>query len=341
MATHDTNPKPPRATAAEMRRRAKEIRDGITAPTPLTASQQEALERYAPSRVDAAVWEAVRAVHGWVMRRSGIKGTTSFVHQCGIVANYLVWRHGTGAPTAVAEAFTFTAIYHYELNGMADLSDNTRRDYIAKLRTIATRVNPGPDAPPRVATNARKVIQPGYTDAEMAAICRVVTRLGSPVVRRQMCAIVGLCAGAGLSPQDLRNLRAGDIDDRAGDGIVVNVPGARARRTIVRHDFEDMVRTGLKGLGASSLVLGRKVDRRNVTANIIDGAGILEHIPDISAWRLRSTWLLHHMARRVPLGVLLAAAGLDSARTLTDLIQYLPEADVDSASGALRAGEAA
>ena len=51
--------------------------------------------------------------------------------------------------------------------------------------------------------------------------------------------------------------------------------------------------------------------------------------------RLRATWLVAAMCAQVPLGPLLAAAGLRSARSLTDLLAHCPAPDPAEVAAAL------
>ncbi len=340
MTTHDTPPpaKRPKVTRAEAQRVAKAAQQHLAAPSPLPADLETYLVGYEPNRADKADWEAVRETFVWVMRRCGITGATSFRHHCCVVAGYLMWRHSRCESVAVGEAFTHGEVGRYCRQGLSGHNPDTALSYHSKLKSIASKVNPGPASPPKVRIPGHNSVQPGYTVAEMAAICRVAERLHAPKARRQVCAIVGLAAGAGLSPEDMRNLRRRHIDDRGDDGIIVNVPGKRRRTTVVLRDYEDLVRIGVEGLGESSLVLGTKAARKNITGNIIADAPIHEDLPPITAWRLRSTWICHHMTNRVPLAVLLKAAGLTSARTLTDLMKYLPDTAADP-SGILRGAE--
>jgi hypothetical protein len=60
-------------------------------------------------------------------------------------------------------------------------------------------------------------------------------------------------------------------------------------------------------------------------------------VPDLSVFRLRSTWLCHHLGVGTPVMQLLAWAGLTSLDALDGYRQYLPSVDTacpnDSASG--------
>jgi hypothetical protein len=62
-------------------------------------------------------------------------------------------------------------------------------------------------------------------------------------------------------------------------------------------------------------------------SSAIDDTEVFEDCPRIEARRLRTTWLTWLVTNRVPLNVILSAAGLTSARSLTDLIAALPPSE--------------
>lgn len=144
--------------------------------------------------------------------------------------------------------------------------------------------------------------------------------------RRKLSLCVGLGAGAGLDSPDLRHLRRRDLDDDPKRGITIRVHGRRPRTVTVLRDYEALVRQGLDGLSPDQLVLGVDETRRTIAARAISDATLLGDCPRIEQSRLRSTWLAHLLARRVPLTVVMRAAGLTSGRTLADLLPYLPDA---------------
>ncbi len=312
-------------SAAAARREAARIRALNKNPEPLAEVLQQRLDSYRPLGVAATEWQAVAETARNIMERSQLATPNTFDKHLRVLAAYLLWRHQRGRSHLPVDVLTFVAIDEFFRDGLEGRSERTRDEYRGRLRTLAQRVNPGESAPPRLVTSGRHSVRPGYSAAEEAGICRVVLRIGNPKPRRSMCAIVGLSAGAGLSSDDLRYLIRAHIEDRGVHGIVVNVPGRNGRRVAVRREYEQILRAGLEGLSPSSLVLGVKVNRRNVTGNIIDGSGIIEKIPAISTARLRNTWLSWLLVNRVPLKVVLDAAGLSSARTITDLLDALPD----------------
>lgn len=314
-----------RISKAQAKRLAAAKRAAAEQPPALAPELQSILDRYRPLTVDCDTWATIRGVHHAVMTRSGIRGENSFVHRCGDLAAYLAWRTETQLPVVISEAMTFAALDDYHRRGdHGGLSDRSWDERHSKLRNLARKANPGLDAPTPAATVGHQAVKAPYCHRDQLVIGRVALRQRKPLIRRQLCAIVGLCAGAGLDPSDLRDLRRHHICDLGDDGIRVEVPGKRARTVWVRRTHEPLVRAGIDGLSAHQLVIGTKNDRRNITTGVIARAELYgDDIPSIEVGRLRSSWLAWAMTQTMPLQVLLAAAGLTTARTLEDLCAYL------------------
>lgn len=172
----------------------------------------------------------------------------------------------------------------------------------------------------------------------MHAIRRVCLTQPSALRRRQMCAVVGTSRGVGASTAELRVLTGGHFSDLGVNGIYVSLGRDQsARRIPVRYEWEDLVREGLQGLGSRELLFGIREDHRNVAARVIEGATILgSDCPRIDAARLRSTWLADLMMDTIPVNVILYAAGLRSARSLTDIADWLQRTGQVQAATSLR-----
>jgi hypothetical protein len=115
---------------------------------------------------------------------------------------------------------------------------------------------------------------------------------------------------------------------------------------VVRSAYAPLVREGLAAhdathRGVHAPLLGVRGSTKSIT-NPVKALAVTAQAGvsvDVDATRLRSTWLLACMTSAVPLGALLQAAGLRSARTLTDLLPYCPPPDpaaVDAALAYLR-----
>ena len=229
---------------------------------------------------------------------------------------------------------------------VADSSRATRR---AVLRRALRSLDPAASA-------TRIAYQPvagPYSAAECAALVRLARHQPSESRRRELSFVVGLGLGAGLDGRDLRNTdRSSFVDlELPGEEPVLAVRVGcteRPRTVVVRLDYEPLVREALAShdaarRGASAPILGRSASRRNITTPVMEHAVTAragERVA-IEVNRLRATWLVAAMCARVPLGALLSAAGLRSARSLTDLLVHCPTPDPAEVAAALVHLEAA
>lgn len=301
-----------------------------TSPDELAKELGDMLDTYQPTGTTQAEWDNVRDVFVDTMRAAQIRGAESFKKHLGVVARFLLWRANEHQPVVFPDVFNQVDVDRYYMHGING-SDKTRNDYRSRLTNICKRVNPSPDAVLLAPPMTHRSVRPGFTDAEMRQIRLSVTRERSRLVRRQLCAVVGLCAGAGLSTTDLRALTVDRIVDHGVDGIEIRIPGPAARTVWVREEYEDLVRTGINDMAGSQLVIGSSENRKNVAGNLVARAG-LHDCPHFDASRLRSTWLTWMMTRPVPLQVILYASGLKSARTLTELLDHLDSSDLDAST---------
>lgn len=311
-----------RINKSAMRRAAQAADATITAePEPLPADLAAYLASFAPQKTPATDLPAVRPAVVAVMRRAThLRGRATFVKHVVDVTALATWAHGKGRD------LTWTALMcHAVINDFArathpDCTPTTVAQRAARLRNLASKLNPGPASPPQIEVSAYAAVRPPYTDAEMAHILRITATQPSPIVGRKLAAIVGLARGAGATAKDLRVVRARDIADRGDDGIDVTLRGAQTARTVpVRRAYEQLVRTGAAGLVEGQLVVATR-GGPNTVGSILDGVVDLSpNPPGVDAGRLRTTWIADLMCAPVPLHALLAAAGLRSARTISEI----------------------
>lgn len=308
---------------AAMRRARKQlVEQRNREPDPLPDELEAVLDGYAPDRLEPEQWQRIQPLWLRVLRSTQLTGAESLRKHRSTLAYYLAWCEDSGLDLTVGETMKFSLIDEYIKTGLGHIKKKSRGDYRSRLRTDAQHANPGPDAPRHQQIGYSSVSAP-YSRDEMLDIRFVALNQRSRRVRRQLCAVVGLGRGGGLDAQDLRHLYVRDIDDRGKDGIWVTVGGNRPRTVVIRRGWEDLVRAGIEGLRPGELVLGKKRDRRNIAGRVVEDATVLGDTPHIEQARLRSTWLVDLMTDRVPIAVILTAAGLRSARTLTDLVAHI------------------
>ena len=327
-------------------------------PAALAPGVAEAIAAYRPKRLATASWAELRPVWerlivGFAPASRGAVGGPAAV-----LVGFLCWasarpgRPDPNAPLELEELFETSPsvidAYDDQLraDGVADSSRATRR---AVLRRALRSLDPS-------ATTTRIAYQPvagPYSAAECAALVRLACHQPSEARRRELSFVVGLGLGAGLDGRDLRNTDRSSFSDLEVPGevplLTVRVGGTeRPRTVVVRRAYEPLVREALAShdaarRGKSASILGWSATRRNITTPVIEHAVTAragERVA-IEVNRLRATWLVAAMCARVPLGTLLAAAGLRSARSLTDLLVHCPAPDPAEVAAALARLEAA
>jgi hypothetical protein len=304
-------------------------------PEPLPEPLEHKLQTYQPRpKHIRAVWPTVRPIVITIMRRSHVRGKESFRDHIVALTKFAVWAHNQDIELTIPSLMRHSLIEDWVRSGDAGNVGNTISTRRWRLRALASHVNPGPDAPPDPRAIRHVSIKPPYDPTEVAAIIRIATTQPSPRVSRQLCAAVGLGLGAGLDAQDFNDLRTQHIEDRGDDGIIVKVPGPHGRSVPVRRRYEDLVRRGLDGVQPGHLIVGSRTNRRRATNIVYQQAVALGAAPEMLQSRMRTTWLADLMVNPVPLAAILTAAGLKSARTLTEIAGMIDvQLDGDSLRG--------
>lgn len=294
-------------------------------PKALPAALEAQLREFSPHSLNDADWALVRPIVEEIMRRGHIRGNWTFRQHLSDVTLFVAWAIRHGHPLDLRSILDHDLIEEWARVELASLAPATRRTRRSRLRSLASQLNPGPKAPGRGVPIPRQAIRPPYQPREEAAIVRIARTQPSEAKRRAMCLLVGLGFGAGLDSTDLRELTPAHVDDRGANGIWINVPGARPRVVVVRRRYEELVRIGVRGVKPNAVLIGRSPDRKAITTSVLANAEILGDAPLIEQTRMRSTWLVELMLAPIPLAVIMSAAGLASARSLTDLLPYAAE----------------
>ena len=310
----------------------------------------EAIVSYRPKRIPAGRWAAMAAVCQRLVAGYGPPSVQVAGHVGSMVADFVEWaaaRPGRPAPAALLaleELLEVGLVDAYDAHlvaaGVPDGSRATRRSVLRRaLRSL--------DATERPAPIAYQPVAGPYSPAECAAFVRLARHQPSPARRRELSFVVGLGLGAGLDGRDLRHVARDSFSDvdlgETTPGLAVTVAGGdRPRTVVVRRAYEPLVREALGShdaapRGRTASILGRSRSRRNITTPVMEHAVTARATETVAIEvnRLRATWLVAAMCAPIPLGALLAAAGLRSARSLTDLLAHCPAPDPAVVAGAL------
>lgn len=309
-----------RPSKAAVRRRMKELSTETPAP-PLPTAIGEILAGYTPRSLTTEQWERCRPFVIDTLARSQPEALEAARQRLVALVQYAGW--AMERDYALDRTVLLTADRIEAFTATAVASKRTAQNYRSKLRGIANVANPAGMGPQVSTAIAKRTLRPPYTDRETAALVRIAKTQPSAKVGRQLRACVGLGLGAGLDSQDLKELYSRHVVDHGDAGIEVHVPGPRPRRVWVRREYEELVRSGLEGVRPGSLVIGTKTHRKHVASKVFQAAHLLGDAPAFEQSRMRTTWLATLLQARLPLAVIMDAAGLHSARTLTELVALL------------------
>ncbi len=331
-----------RAAALRMARAAQTaVAAPLITPVPALATElQTMVDGWRPQGVSEQVWAPVEAAAATAMAAYAPTSQSSLMNIRSVIADYCLWvhdhqTHAAGADLtleALVAAGVLEAYFAGPLTVRPDATQATARSVLRRVvRKLAPQTAPTPIS--------YQPVQPPYSDAECASFVLLARNQPTAHMRRELSAMIALGLGAGLAAEDSRliapwHVRELDLGDSA-PALAVLVPGEapRGRLVVVRREYEPLLRevlalhkqarrsssTPLYGVNPKRRNGANRVTEKAVTAT---GQGV-----DVSAARLRTTWLVACMSSPVPFGALLHASGLRTPRTLTDLLPFCPAPD--------------
>lgn len=336
-----------RAVNAESQRRwAAHVYRDHTAGRPLPAAVlggttvESKIANYVPGSIPANVWEVIaEPVRDWVSKtnhatpldaRRALTATAQFARYC--------WQEA-GLGLDPEDLFHLDLINEFVINALPDVSITTRSTYRSDLLKIARAVRPT-DLALRGNTliPAHEGVNPPYTPAEERLLWSWAEAQATQpaVINAKVMLAAGL--GAGLFVNELMNLTARDVhvDD---DGVLLTIGGDRPRIVPVRIEWEDTLATLAQAALRRDMYLFRP-GRRSITPNsVYNFVSRSKNRPfPISMQRLRTTWIINHLAAGVPVPVVRNAAGIHSRTGMRRYLDFLAEPDPDTVRQSLRHG---
>lgn len=219
--------------------------------------------------------------------------------------------------------------------GVPQLSAGSRGNYRSQLLRIAEALLDESLAPRPLAPLAPSDPSVPYTSTEQAAL-REWARKQKKSRRADAEILIALGLGAGLSAQEIANLRAGDVSAHKSGATIVHVTDGRVRSIPVLRRWERVLirRAAELAPDAYLFISGRTGAGKNLISNFVARGGDRIHV---QTQRLRSTWIVTHMAACSPLRELVAAAGVDSLEAFTRYLPFVPLRENDQSTHSLRA----
>jgi integrase len=280
------------------------------------------IRRWRPSSVSPEAAAFARDVIGQVAPQ-GRERAKNLLWAAGKLADYAIGLGLEPVPDvvlhpSVAERFTRCA---------PGVSGVARRTLRTNPRFTGRRVVPQfyPADAPLPRERAKAPYSPAQIDGYLALAD------AQPTAQRRMRAAGLIClgAGAGLIRGDLREVRGSDVARRYG-GVIVQVPGRRARAVPALARYHARLLAAARSAGNGLICGGADPGRRNITNPLIaalDGGGGL---PRLDTSRLRATWLAG-CADQLGLATFMTAAGISCSQRLGDLVAGLePAGEADA-----------
>ncbi len=269
-------------------------------------------------------WEIIRPMVATIMRRAHIRGEVSFKRVLRVVAMYVSWARRNGYQLSLETLMAEEPIETWVKAGLSHEKASTRNSYRGFLRRVASFVNPSYTAPVKIDRIARQSVRPPYSGPEVRRIIELAEGIENPAYRGQAMASIALGLGAGLDSSDLAHLRIENVKDRGEDGIQIGIEEGRNRDLWLMHQFEPLLRSSMRLLPPTGVLVCPQRKRRSGPVSELYGkiVQIGNYPVPIEQGRMRATWLCALMNAPIPLIALLGAAGLSTATTLSDLMQY-------------------
>jgi len=317
-------PKRRKVSASAVRReRAELLARRANDPDPLPEHLESLLESWTPRVITAEQWATSRPLTVRILRRSKIRGREKFAKTMRIVAQYVTWTREAGYDQDEERLLSSRVIEDFISRGMPRAEDASRSTTRSVLRAIAMHAALGPDAPVKSPAIGHWEISPPYQGREIRTFLGRIEMVREPAIRRRLETAFALGLGGGLEARDIRELTRAHIHDLGDDGIRIDVPGERPRTVWLRHDLENLLRSGISHLTRNEHILGRPNAGKDILVDLYDNARSLKGDNKVQQRRLRNTWMATLMCEPIPLWTVMRAAGLASARSLSDIAQFL------------------
>ncbi len=207
---------------------------------------------------------------------------------------------------------------------LAPASAGNRRSQLLRMAEILL---PNQPAIPMPALPAAEP-QPPYSAAEITQLRSWARGQRTNYAQRNCEILLALGLGAGLLAADVRSLRVRHVleDD---NGVLLRVPGTKARSVPVLREWEDIFTSGMGSRDNRDGYLFRPRRTKfnsNLIGNFVDKTDISNVRPNLQ--RMRTTWIVKHLAAATPVQALVAAAGVQSVEAFGRYMTFVTGDDL-------------
>ncbi|MFC9559869.1 hypothetical protein [Agromyces sp. NPDC056965] len=288
-----------------------------------------AVESYKPKR-PTNEWQRVAPFAQELAARSTSTASDA-ARMMRILSPFLLWCVAEqGLPMDAQSLFTRRIIDAYI--GELELSDGSRGTYRSVLTSAAEHVNPD-GFQKRMEPIKRREIAAPYIAQEMAQFELWANGQATELKRRKARLMLALCAGAGLRPGEF-DLLCSDVtvDDH---GVLLTVGSGDSRRNVpVLSRWESWITSEFEKLPADGPLWMSEGQKQN--KSLLNGFTDRTSGTAPNGTRLRTTWIITHLATGTPIKELMRAAGMVQFNNLDRYLVYVDDIGPSAYRGALR-----
>lgn len=311
---------------------------GDSATIPAEDDVSRTIESYEPLlRLPADVRQEIESFVRLAVQDS--QQPTPRAASCALVAltRLTVWGWTVGYPLERHVLLHRRVIAQFANDGCSDMKQTSRATYRSRLFAISDSLLEAPHRfVPIPGIGKGKGVAP-YSERDIADLRSWASGQGTEARRVNATILLALGLGAGLPAVEIGTVRALDVIVDA-HGVLIDPPGDRRRTIPVLAEWEEPIAALVRAIMRKDQWLFRPQRRCEKSVNLVSNfVGTSTSPPfQITAQRLRATWLVRHMAAGTPINLLVKVAGLESSEGLSRYVEYVPDIDVSAARRRLR-----
>ncbi|MEU0407933.1 hypothetical protein ABZ307_08905 [Streptomyces griseorubiginosus] len=259
------------------------------------------------------------------------------------LAQLALFCDGEGRPGKAEVWLSREAIERFIAVGCPQVREDTRGNYRTRLLRLREIVLGGECRTGKPAKLSSSVPNSPYSRGELADLWGWAGGQPTEELRWGCKTLLALGLGVGLDSPEVIPLRVHDVRRASGAGgpAVVVTRGARKREILCRRPWEGVLASAADRLdtpGTARYLFRPNCMRRgtNTVTNFLSRTQPSPHVPRLVMGRLRSTWLAELFEERLPITVIVAAAGVDTLHGLSRILPFLNPVSAEEAARLLR-----
>ncbi|MER5909838.1 hypothetical protein ABT124_04860 [Streptomyces sp. NPDC001982] len=229
--------------------------------------------------------------------------------------------------------------------GCPNVRESTCGNYRSRLLRLSEVILGGDCRTGKPAKLSASIPNSPYGRTELADLWGWASGQPTEELRWGCKTLMALGLGVGLDSPEVIPLRVHDVHRASGGGgsVVVATRGPRKREILCRRPWEGVLASAadrLDTVGTAQYLFRPNSHSRgtNTVTNFLARTQPSPSVPRLVMGRLRSNWLVELFEERLPITVIVAAAGVDTLHGLSRILPFLSALPADEAARLLRGG---